>query len=136
MYEHDNTFHWQQAKDVANAWGEFFGPAGLGSLPDEIRYFCCAQFVVRRRHIQRHPREFYLQVKRDACNSLGTQTGWLSHVMLNSIAFLPGYRAEGKKAACQAKPVPKKTSKDRPVSAGNSLVGHKSLERGDKSKVF
>ena len=62
VYEHDNTFHWQQAKDVANAWEEFFGPAGLGPLPAEVRYFCCAQFVTRKEQIRRHPRSFYLQV--------------------------------------------------------------------------
>ena len=83
MYEHDNTFHWQQAKDVANAWQEFFGPAGLGPLPDEIRYFCCAQFVVRRWHIQQHPRQFYLQVRADACNRYRHQSRRLVHLMLN-----------------------------------------------------
>lgn len=62
VYEHDDTFRWQQAKDVADAWREFFGPAGLGPLPAEIRYFCCAQFVVRKLQIQRLPHSFYLKV--------------------------------------------------------------------------
>lgn len=105
MYEHDNTFHWQQAKDVANAWREFFGPAGLGPLPDEIRYFCCAQFVVRKRHIQRHPREFYLQVSL----LVDIHSCWLSNLSFPILMIhkLSGVRAC--KTACQAKLTYKKS---------------------------
>jgi hypothetical protein len=61
VYVQNNTMHYRQAKDVAQAWENFFEPAGLGPLPKEIRYYCCAQFAVRKEQIMRLPREFYLK---------------------------------------------------------------------------
>ena len=87
VYDHDNTFHWQQAKDVANAWQEFFGPAGLGTLPEEVHYFCCAQFVVRKEHIRSRPRKFYLQV---SLSIAWERTHWL--LLYGCIAARPGMK--------------------------------------------
>lgn len=59
---HLEAFHYQQATDVAAAWASFFEPRGFGSLPDEIRYYCCAQFVVGRETIRSRPQSFYVEV--------------------------------------------------------------------------
>ncbi len=62
LYASGDVFHYRQASDIAAAWREFFGPAGLGPVPDEIRYMCCAQFVVPKSKIRFRSREFYLKV--------------------------------------------------------------------------
>jgi len=45
VYLPNNTYHYWQATDVVIAWETFFEPAGLGPIPKEIRYYCCAQFA-------------------------------------------------------------------------------------------
>lgn len=61
-YKNDETYHYRQAQEIAHAWQAFFEPAGLGSMPEDIQYYCCGQFLVDINRIQRLPREFYLKV--------------------------------------------------------------------------
>jgi hypothetical protein len=62
VYLREEEFQFRQASNVALAWEEFLGPAGLGDVPGEIQYFCCGQFAVTRERIMLLPRNFYLQV--------------------------------------------------------------------------
>ena len=62
-YDAGEEFHYRLASAVAAAWRDFFEPAGFGPVPDEIRYYCCAQFFVTKDRLVRHPRSFYLKVR-------------------------------------------------------------------------
>ena len=50
-----------RAEWLSAAWDTFFGPAGLGKIPEEVRCSVTAEFFVTRERIQAHPREFYLK---------------------------------------------------------------------------
>lgn len=100
LYLSDDVFHYRQSLDVANAWTEFFEPAGLGPLPEEIRYMCCAQFVVPKSKIMLRPREFYLQAihwlehtsmqfHNSAKYSRGLIYETIWHILFGEESFLP-----------------------------------------------
>lgn len=61
-FDSEGSYRYRQALEVKLAWEQFFGPAGLGPMPPEVQYYCCAQFLVTSERIQHLPREFYLQV--------------------------------------------------------------------------
>ena len=50
---------WLQQSSFARAYDRFFGPYGLGPMPDTMHYVCCAQFLVSRDRILARGRTFY-----------------------------------------------------------------------------
>lgn len=85
VYLREEEFQFRQASNVALAWEEFLGPAGLGDVPGEIQYFCCGQFAVTRERIMLLPRNFYLQAIYWIENS--TLGGSISPVYSKSLVF-------------------------------------------------
>lgn len=53
MYDFWNMFVWLQQVEGLRAFDRLFGPMGVGPLPDEADFVCCAQFVVDRNTIRR-----------------------------------------------------------------------------------
>lgn len=58
-YEYFEAFLWLQAMQIVRGYDHFFGPAGLGPMPDMIKFTCCSQFLVTRETIRFRPRKFY-----------------------------------------------------------------------------
>ena len=53
VYDFWNMFVWLQQVEGLRAFNRLFGPLGVGPLPDEADFVCCAQFVVDRNTIRR-----------------------------------------------------------------------------------
>ena len=53
VYDFWNMFVWLQQVEGLRAFDRLFGPLGVGPLPDEADFVCCAQFVVDRNTIRR-----------------------------------------------------------------------------------
>ena len=50
-----------QVRYNIKAFDEFFGRAGLGTMPDSITWMCCAQFAVTKQAMMQRSRTFYIQ---------------------------------------------------------------------------
>ena len=63
LYEYWPRWEAQRAEWIAKAWDHFFGPAGLGAMPQKIRAATTAEFFVTKERIRLRPKEFYLQAR-------------------------------------------------------------------------
>ena len=52
-----------QWTSMARAFDKFFGLHDFGPMPDQIRYVCCAQFVVGAPRIRTRSKAFYEAAK-------------------------------------------------------------------------
>jgi len=60
-YDPEETFHWCQQEANVHAYDNFFGRAGLGAMPDIVRFPCCSQFAVTREAVHLRSRFFWQQ---------------------------------------------------------------------------
>ena len=75
-YDYQGTSHWLQAEYVALMWDHFFGPLGLGPMPDYLSFVCCGQFAVTKERILAHSRKFWeLNLHAQAFNSIQATEG-------------------------------------------------------------
>ena len=73
-FEPDRLFAWKLFSARAQAWREFFGPAGLGVMPDEVVHTCCSQFAVQKMRIVQRGLVFFQGMQQYLATNNLTQT--------------------------------------------------------------
>lgn len=61
-YDPGAVANYLRADWILMSWTEFFGPLGLGPVPNQIRASVGGEMFVTKDRIQSHPREFYLRM--------------------------------------------------------------------------
>ena len=58
-FEPDRLFAWRLFGARAQAFRDFLGPAGLGTMPDHITHTCCSQFAVQKTRVMQRGLAFF-----------------------------------------------------------------------------